>query len=259
MDSLVCLYWAKANYEEVHSISFDYGQRNSEELFASTKLAHALKLTSHRIMRLDLQGGLADPQAALGRYSGQADIQAQREAGVVELSIVPGRNLIFLAIASNRAEELQAEVIVIGLVNGLESDYPDCRPGFVLAAQEAILFATGRDRQGPTIHAPFIRSSKADVVKMSLIYPGCYAHLGYTHSAYENVYPPGNDRASVQRREGFEQAGVPDPLIYRAWSEGKLPELPISPSYDICRRLGKYKPLAQLETEVRKPKRRQLW
>jgi 7-cyano-7-deazaguanine synthase len=237
MDSLVCLYWAKQRFSEVHGVSFAYGQRNAAaELGAARKLALALKLDSHAVIPLRLAGGLASPLVPLGTYNSSEDIRRQREAGKAEPSIVPGRNLIFLAVATNYAQTLGVNALVLGLVDGRGSDYSDCRPEFVMAANEALRQSLGQSiADAIRVRAPLILLDKAGVILTALEYSGCYANFAYTHSAYDDSFPPGSDRASVQRAQGFFTARVPDPLIYRAWQERRLAELPDTSNYDLCR------------------------
>ena len=66
LDSVTCLYWAKANYANVTAVSFNYGQRHNSELNAAKKIA-ATAQVNHRIIDIDLAqlGGSALTDASL--------------------------------------------------------------------------------------------------------------------------------------------------------------------------------------------------
>jgi 7-cyano-7-deazaguanine synthase len=108
---------------------------------------------------------------------------------------------------------------------------------FVDAAAAAITLALGHDLRNSSfkIYAPLMFLSKADSVQLAWSTPGAYEALAFTHTAYSGEYPPvTQDHATVLRASGFEQAGLPDPLIVRAWREG-LMTLPPTANYDIVR------------------------
>ncbi|PID36664.1 MAG: 7-cyano-7-deazaguanine synthase, partial [Pseudomonadales bacterium] len=53
LDSVTCLYWAKARYQKVTAISFNYGQRHNSEL--QTAIANAKQANvHHRIIDIDI-------------------------------------------------------------------------------------------------------------------------------------------------------------------------------------------------------------
>ena len=56
-DSTTCLVQAQARYDEVHAITFDYGQRHRAEIDTARHLATALGIAAHKVM---------DDLAALG-------------------------------------------------------------------------------------------------------------------------------------------------------------------------------------------------
>jgi 7-cyano-7-deazaguanine synthase len=151
------------------------------------------------------------------------------------------RNALFLTIAANRAEAWGLHDIVTGVCQMDNANYDDCRDVFIRATQDYINKALGhdhRDTQPIAIQTPLMYLSKAETVHLAKSLPGCWEALAYTHTSYDGCYPPtDNNHANVLRADGFLKAGLPDPLVLRAWSEG-LMELPLTANYDDCRKYG---------------------
>ena len=81
------------------------------------------------------------------------------------------------------------------------------------------------------IWTPLINKSKAETVKIAHQIPECWEALAYSHTSYDGKYPPTDmNHANVLRADGFEKAGLPDPLVLRAVDEG-LMELPETDNY----------------------------
>lgn len=53
LDSVTCLYWAKARYAAVTALSFNYGQRHNSELVAAKAIAETAGV-NHRIIDIDI-------------------------------------------------------------------------------------------------------------------------------------------------------------------------------------------------------------
>lgn len=235
-DSTTCLYWAKQRYEKISAITFDYGQRHSREIMAAKQVAMLAGVASHRIVSLGaVLGGkspLTDPAQQLEQYE-NFDSMNKIIGDRVELTFVPMRNALFLVLAANWAEVIGADALITGVAQADGTNYPDCTPLFIRSMQETINIALGRSPYASpiTIETPLIYLTKAETVKLSVGLPGCYRALAYSHTAYDGQYPPvGKDHATILRVAGFEQAGIPDPLVLRAWIDGKMP-LPETANY----------------------------
>lgn len=134
----------------------------------------------------------------------------------IPITYVPARNTIFLSYALAWAEVLGARDIFIG-VNAVDySGYPDCRPEFLAAFERLAALATKAGVEGSRIkiHAPLLRKSKAEIIRMSV---ELKIDLALTHSCYD---PAADGRACGEcdscglRLKGFSDAGMSDPIRY---------------------------------------------
>ena len=133
----------------------------------------------------------------------------------IPVTYVPARNTVLLALALGWAEVLGAECIIIG-VNALDySGYPDCRPEFLAAFEYLATLATraGVERRPMRIWAPLQTLTKAGIIRLGLELGVDY---GLTHSCYDpgaDGRPCGRCDSCRLRARGFEEAGIPDPLL----------------------------------------------
>ena len=212
LDSATCLAYARREGFDCFALSFDYGQRHRVELEAAAKVARSLEAAKHIVLPINLR--------AFGGSALTSDIEVPK-TGLSEgipVTYVPARNTIFLAFALAWAEVLSSSDIFIG-VNAIDySGYPDCRPEFIAAFEQMANLATKAGVEGRTqihIHAPLIRLSKSEIIKLA---EELGLDLSLTHSCYD---PDDGGRACGLcdscrlRRKGFAEAGLEDPLQYR--------------------------------------------
>lgn len=235
-DSTTCLFWAKQHFDEVHAITFDYGQRHRIEIDAAIKVAEMAGVASHEIVPVPNCLISSSPLTSgneLERYE-NAEQMDQVIGNRREATFVPMRNALFITIAANRAEANGIPNLVTGVCQMDNANYDDCRATFIDAATEYINYALGHDHRGTQpirIHTPLMTKTKAETVLLAKDLPGCWEALAYSHTSYDGKYPPTDmNHANVLRADGFEKAGLPDPLVVRAWHEG-LMSLPNTENY----------------------------
>ena len=238
-DSTTCLFWAKKHYDEVYAITFDYGQRHIIEIEAAMHVAKLAGVVNHEIVSVPNCLVSSSPLISnneLEKYNNADQMDAQI-GNRRELTFVPMRNALFLTIAANRAEAWGVDAIITGVCAMDNANYDDCRQVFIDATERYINTALGHDHRGTKpikIVTPLMNLTKAETVKMAYcdLEPGCWKALAYTHTSYDGKYPPtDNNHANVLRAKGFEDAGLPDPLVVRANKEG-LMDTPSTKNYD---------------------------
>ena len=214
LDSATAAAWAARDGFSLSALSIDYGQRHRVELDAARAVAHALGITDHVVLPIDLAafGGSALVDAAIPVPKGRDE--AAIAAGI-PATYVPARNTVFLALALAMAETRAAEAIVLG-VNAIDySGYPDCRPEFVAAFEAVAALATKAGVEGrPTrILAPLQTLTKAEIIRMGL---GLGLDYGLTTSCYDPAgtgAPCGGCDSCLLRAAGFAAAGAADPRV----------------------------------------------
>lgn len=236
-DSTTCLYWAlNQGFDEIHAITFDYNQRHRREIDAAVKIAADARVSSHQVIEIGPILGGTSPLVSDAELEQYPDGELP---GGLEKTFVPMRNQTFLTLAANRAYVLGARNLITGVCQEDFGGYPDCRQVFIDALERACNLGTFTGEDGALgalkIHTPLMFLTKAASVDLALRLPGCYAALAHSHTSYDGQYPPvGADHATMLRAKGFEQAGIPDPLVLRAACEA-LMDLPDTANYDIAR------------------------
>ncbi|PQA51911.1 7-cyano-7-deazaguanine synthase QueC [Amnimonas aquatica] len=210
LDSATCLAIAREQGYSISALSFDYGQRHNAELAAARRIAKALQVEDHRVMRLDLGliGGSALTDAGIA--------VPEEESEGIPVTYVPARNTVFLSFALGLAEVTGAQDIFIG-VNAVDySGYPDCRPEYIAAFTRVANLATKAGVEGGLMHirTPLIDLSKADIIRTGLRLGLDYGLTVSCYQADDDGSACGRCDACRLRRKGFSDAGVADPTRY---------------------------------------------
>jgi 7-cyano-7-deazaguanine synthase len=221
LDSTTCMGFAREAGYELYPITFDYGQRHRIELEKSQQVADFYGVRDrYKVINLDFLRGiggsaLTDDSIAVPTSTGIEEKDAEEKGSDIPVTYVPGRNFMFLAIATSYAEAVGAEAIYIG-VNALDySGYPDCRPDFIAKVQEAMALATkvGVEGKPITIETPLISLTKADIVREGMRMGVPYE---LTTSCYNGQEAACGECDSCKLRlKGFKEAGHEDPISYK--------------------------------------------
>ncbi len=212
LDSATTLAVAASEGYQCHTLAVDYGQRHRSELEAAARVSQSLGAVSHRVVRADLRaiGGsaLTDESIAVPETASNG----------IPVTYVPARNTFLLSLALGHAEVLGALDLFIG-VNAVDySGYPDCRPQFIAAFAELCRVATRAGVEGAefAIHTPLIHLSKGDIIRTGDRLGVDYAMTVSCYQADAEGRACGRCDSCRLRREGFDQAGLPDPTRYQS-------------------------------------------
>lgn len=211
LDSATALAVAREAGFDCHTLALDYGQRHRSELTAAARVAKHLGADAHRVVRVDLR--------AIGGSALTDEIEVPEAGGEgIPVTYVPARNSILLSIALGLAETLGAGRIFIG-VNALDySGYPDCRPAFIAGFEDLANVATKITTEGNriSIETPLIHLSKAEIIRLGTRLGVDYGMTVSCYQADPDGRACGHCDSCALRRQGFSQAGLPDPTRYQS-------------------------------------------
>jgi 7-cyano-7-deazaguanine synthase len=208
MDSAVLCAFA-ARESRLCLLHVDYGQRTeAKERECFHALADHLEVRERlvaeaRYFRAIGGSALTDDSIAVP--------EAHLDAVAIPVTYVPFRNGHFIAMAVSWAEVIGATSVYLGAVEADSSGYPDCRPAFYAAMNEAIRLGT-RPESGIVVKTPFIGLKKKDII---LLGKSLGVPFERTWSCYrEGAAACGRCDSCALRLRAFAEAGVVDPLPY---------------------------------------------
>ncbi|MCH3969268.1 MAG: 7-cyano-7-deazaguanine synthase QueC [Prevotella sp.] len=204
MDSITLLYDKKD--EIALGVSFDYGSNHNAREIPFAEL-HCKRLNiPHITINLDfihryfrsslLEGDQAIPE---GNY----------DAENMKSTVVPFRNGIMLSIATGIAESNGLKRVMIANHSGDHTIYPDCRPEFIKAIDQATVAGTFAHIR---VAAPYTDISKADIARIG-------KRLGINYAETWSCYKGGKKQCGKcgtcrERKEALKEAGIEDPTEY---------------------------------------------
>lgn len=204
-DSTTCLFWAKAHFDHVLAIGFEYGQKHAVELAQAQKIATIAAVPFHV---MDIRGTLQG--SALTEHG--LDVSgAHAQNPNLPASFVPARNALFLTLAAGYGYTRGIHDLVTGACQTDFSGYPDCRRVFMDAMQTSLSLGLDHDLR---IHTPLMYLTKAETWKLAkdlnvleIVRDESHTDYNGDRTTYnEWGYGKLDNPASILRAKGWEEA-----------------------------------------------------
>ncbi|MDP3034323.1 MAG: 7-cyano-7-deazaguanine synthase QueC [Methanobacteriaceae archaeon] len=214
LDSTVATSALKEEYE-IHALTFDYGQRSANrEIESSKQICQKLGI-KHTVMDLSWLGKLG--KSALTVHEKEVPQLESDKLDDKEICDetarkvwVPGRNVVFTAIATAFAEAEDAEIIIVGWDLEEAVTFPDNSREFLEAFNKTLEIGT---LEGVQIEAPVIDLNKNEIVEMG---EKVDAPMEMSYSCYMGEEQHcGLCESCMRRKRAFEMAGVVDKTDYK--------------------------------------------
>ena len=233
MDSTGLLMHLLADDHEVHALSYDYGQKHRLELDRAK--ANVAYLASHDIhishKIIDLQSAMSVFYSALTTEDYEIP-EGHYEESQMKQTVVPNRNAIFssvlygyaLSIALKRNWEIK---IALGVHSGDHAIYPDCRPEFYGALENAFQIGNYYSEK-VSFYLPYIGGNKETILKdaekcldkLGLDFNTVFANTNTSYDPDDMGRSSGKSGADIERILAFHAVGRADPVPYvKPWPE----------------------------------------
>jgi len=222
----VCYAATLAGDYDLYLLTFAYGQRARREIERARHFAKVLKAKEHKVVDISFMKTL------YGKSNALTDSRQELSKDFSQTLVVPIRNAVFLTIATAWAMSMNAKVVAYGAHTGDIPHYPDCRPAFVSAINEALNVAESDailagTRQKITMLSPAV----IGLDKAALLKSG-YKILGdrifQTWSCYSDGVRAGKRHlhcgrceSCINRKNAFTTAKIEDRTEYATENRGK--------------------------------------
>ena len=231
LDSTTVTAYAKDRVQHLTALTFHYGQTHSKEVECAQRIAGLMGI-EHRLVDISFLGEVAWYSALISpdRFPIPHDRSPQEIGFGIPITYVPLRNTIFLALSAALLESNVLHAIEVDGVkpedvaahlyfasNAIDySGYPDCRPEYFHQIRQTLQYGSKlwtQYRVPIALETPIIELSKAQIAEMAV---EIKAPIEHTWSCYHGGdIPCGRCDSCVLRAGGFDEAGLPDPLLVR--------------------------------------------
>jgi 7-cyano-7-deazaguanine synthase len=212
LDSTVATAYYKEQYE-IEAITFNYGQRSSRrEIQSAQAICNKLDI-KHNIIELPWLQNLGSSALTSSEKIpelGMDELDDKKFCTETARKVwVPGRNIVFTAIATSYAEALVAEKIIVGWDREEATTFPDNSREFLDAFNQLIKIGSIYDVE---IVAPLIGRNKEEIVKLGI---EVNAPLELSYSCYQGGEEHcGVCESCMRRKRAFINAVITDPVKY---------------------------------------------
>lgn len=221
----VCYAAMLSRNHDIYMMTFAYGQRAKREIERARHFAKVLRAREHKIVDIGFMKSLYGASNAL------TDNRQKLYEDFSQNLVVPVRNAVFITMATAWAMSINAKVVAYGAHIGDIPHYPDCRPEFVRAINEALNTAESDGiasgaRQAVTVMSPAVAGlDKSALLKMG--YKALGDRIFQTWSCYSDGVRDGRDylhcgrcESCINRKSAFTTAQIEDKTEY-ATKDGK--------------------------------------
>ncbi|AXV37315.1 MAG: 7-cyano-7-deazaguanine synthase QueC [Methanobacterium sp. BRmetb2] len=212
LDSAVATSFYKDRYD-IHALTFNYGQKSAEMEISSAKAICDELGIDHTVIDLPWMGKISGSALTSSKEIPELEMSqlddeelCNETAGLVW---VPGRNIVFTAIATAYAEAENAKKIIVGWDYEEAITFPDNSKEFLEAFNHLLLIGSPEEIE---IKAPLIKSNKKEIVEIGKDI-GAPLHLSYSCYLGDELHC-GVCESCMRRRRAFEQAEIQDETKY---------------------------------------------
>lgn len=219
LDSTVATTFFAEEYD-IHAITFDYGQKSLDsEINASKQLCEKLGM-KHTIIDLKWLANLGTSALTSEIEIPQVNFEdidnIETSNDTANKVWVPGRNIVFSAIATSFAEGEEAEIIIVGWDKEEAATFPDNSKEFLDSFNDMISIGTKTSNK-IRIEAPLIDMNKKEIVELG---KKINAPFDISYSCYDGKNNHcGICESCIRRKKAFIDAKIEDPTFYMEYGE----------------------------------------
>ncbi len=209
MDSVTLLcYYLDQGYD-VYPMIFTYGSKhNMFENMAARNICNKFSL-DYKFINLEYMNTLFKSNLL---KSGGDIPEGHYEEESMSKTVVPGRNIIFIANMAGYAWSVGAKEIAIGVHTGDHAIYADCRKEFIDAMNNAVYLGTDKNI---IIQTPFQYLDKAGILNIGYNLKNIKVPYELTRTCYKGQeISCGKCGSCTERLEAFHIIGRKDPINY---------------------------------------------